>query len=122
MKKRKKKYVGLQKRKAYAGYLFIAPFILGFLMFMVKPMFESLYMSFCDVVLSPGSVEKNWTGLDNLYHAFRVDVEYYQFLIDEFSRLVLYSIGIIVFSFFFDSQYSLYAFAVEISFSIFSFS
>lgn len=100
MKKRKKKYVGLQKRKAYAGYLFIAPFILGFLMFMVKPMFESLYMSFCDVVLSPGSVEKNWTGLDNLYHAFRVDVEYYQFLIDEFSRLVLYSIGIIVFSFF----------------------
>ncbi len=37
MKKQKNKLAGLQKRKAIAGYLFIMPFILGFLIFMVKP-------------------------------------------------------------------------------------
>ena len=38
--KRQSKYEGLQKRKAIAGYLFISPFIVGFLAFMVKPFFE----------------------------------------------------------------------------------
>ena len=100
MKKQKNKLAGLQKRKAFAGYLFILPFILGFLMFMVKPMFESLYMSFSDVTLSPGSVAKEWIGMDNYYVSFRIDPDYAQNLIDELSRMVLYSAGIIVFSFF----------------------
>ena len=46
MKIARHKYVGLQKRKARAGYMFILPFIIGFLVFMVKPLFQSLYMSF----------------------------------------------------------------------------
>jgi ABC-type sugar transport system permease subunit len=99
-KKQKNKLAGLQKRKAFAGYLFTAPFIIGFLMFMIKPMFDSLYMSFCEVTLSPGSVGKKFIGLDNYYLAFRVDPDYAQYLVDEFSRMLLYSAGIIVFSFF----------------------
>ena len=50
--KKHKKYEGLQKRKAIAGYLFILPFILGFLAFMVKPLFQSLYMSLSTVDVS----------------------------------------------------------------------
>ena len=37
MKKQKNKTAGLQKRQAIAGYLFISPFIVGFLVFMIKP-------------------------------------------------------------------------------------
>ena len=51
--KRRSKYEGLQKRKAIAGYLFILPFIIGFLAFMVKPFFQSLYRSLCDVQVGP---------------------------------------------------------------------
>ncbi|MBR6396023.1 MAG: sugar ABC transporter permease [Lachnospiraceae bacterium] len=101
MKKiKKKKYVGLQKRKAISGYLFISPFIIGFLLFMIKPMFDSLYMSFCRVDLGAGSVDKVWIGLGNFYNAFRIDPEYAQRLTDELWRMVVYTFGIIVFSFF----------------------
>ena len=98
--KKKNKLAGLQKRKALAGYLFISPFIIGFLMFMVKPMFESLYMSFCDVDVQPGYVGKVWCGLENFHFAFRVDPDFTQNLLNELGRMVLYSIGILVFSFF----------------------
>ena len=102
MKKQKQtnKLAGLQRRKAISGYFFIAPFIIGFLMFMVKPMFTSLYMSFCDVEITPGKVINHWAGFVNFYNAFRVDPDYAQNLTNELGRMVLYSVGIIVFSFF----------------------
>jgi len=100
MKKQKNKLAGLQKRKSIAGYLFISPFILGFLLFMLKPMAESLYMSFCTVTLNPGNVEKKFAGLENFKYAFRVDPEYSRFLTEGFGKLIIYSLGIIVFSFF----------------------
>ena len=52
--KKQKKLRGLQRRKAISGYLFIMPFVLGFSMFMVKPFFQSLYMSFCNVEVDSG--------------------------------------------------------------------
>ena len=99
-KKRDKKYSGLQKRKAIAGYMFISPFILGFILFLAKPVFESLYMSFCEVKLGVGVVDKKWIGLANYYEAFRTDPKYLVNLTDVLPQMVLYSIGIIVFSFF----------------------
>ena len=100
MKKQKNKLAGLQKRKAVAGYLFILPFILGFLLFMLKPMFQSLYMSFCNVTLGAGSVTMNWIGIKNYYDAFRIDPDYMRMLGETFVQMILYSLGIIVFSFF----------------------
>ena len=100
MKKQKNKLAGLQKRKAIAGYLFISPFILGFLLFMVKPMFQSLYMSFSNVTLGAGSVTMEWIGLKNYYDAFRIDPDYMRMLGETFLQMILYSFGIIVFSFF----------------------
>lgn len=100
MKKQKNKLAGLQKRKAIAGYLFISPFILGFLVFMVQPFFQSLYMSFCDVQVGAGSFVPVWLGIDNYVRAFRVDPEYSRLLVEEISRMALYSIAIMVFSFF----------------------
>ena len=98
--KKRKKYVGLQKRKAKAGYLFIAPFILGFLLFMVKPLAQSLWMSFCTVQLDPGSFKYKFVQIENYYNAFRVDPEYTRLLVEELTRMVIYSLAIIVFSFF----------------------
>lgn len=100
MKKQKNKLAGLQKRKAISGYLFIAPFIIGFLVFMVQPFFQSLYMSFCDVQIGGGSFEPVWMGMDNYVKAFRVDPEFSRLLAEEISRMALYSVAIMVFSFF----------------------
>lgn len=100
MKSQKKKLAGLQKRKAIAGYLFISPFILGFLVFMVKPLVQSLYMSFCDVQLGAGSFKPVWRGIFNYNYAFRVDADYVRLLTEEITRMAVYSLAIMVFSFF----------------------
>ncbi len=100
MKKQKNKLAGLQKRKAVAGYLFIMPFILGFLIFMVKPFFQSLYMSFCNVQLGSGTFELNWIGIDNFKRAFTIDPEFNRLLVEELARMVVDSLAIMVFSFF----------------------
>lgn len=100
MKKQKNKLAGLQKRKAISGYLFISPFILGFLVFMVKPLFESLYMSFCTVELGAGVYNPMWKGLLNYKNAFLVDADFNKYLVEELTRMLIYSLAIMVFSFF----------------------
>ena len=100
MKKQKNKLAGLQKRKAISGYLFISPFILGFLVFMVKPLFESLYMSFCTVELGAGVYNPIWQGLLNYKNAFFVDENFNKYLVEEITRMLVYSLAIMVFSFF----------------------
>jgi len=98
--KKRAKVVGLQRRKAVAGYLFILPFIIGFLTFMVKPFFQSLYMSFCNVEVGPGGFNNIFAGLTNYVRAFTVDIEFNQKLVDEISRMCINSLAIMVFSFF----------------------
>lgn len=98
--KKRKKLVGLERRKAIAGYLFISPFIIGFLAFMVVPLFRSLYMSFCNVVVSPAGNTNNFTGLSNYVQAFTIDTEFNRMLFEEITRMVINSLAIMVFSFF----------------------
>lgn len=100
MKKQKNKLAGLQKRKAISGYLFIAPFIIGFLVFMVKPLFQSLYMSFCEVTLGGGSFEQAWKGIDNYVYTFTVDPDFTRLLVEQISSMMVDSVAIMVFSFF----------------------
>ena len=87
--KRRSKYEGLQKRKAIAGYLFILPFIIGFLAFMVKPFFQSLYMSFCDVQVGPGGFTNVYWGIKNFVEAFTVDLTFTRLLTEELTRLAI---------------------------------
>lgn len=98
--KKQNKVAGLQRRKAISGYLFIAPFIVGFLAFMVKPLFQSLYMSFCTVEVSPQGVANIFAGLGNYVRAFTVDTEFNRLLVEEISRMCINSLAIMVFSFF----------------------
>lgn len=98
--KKKNKYAGLQKRKAIAGYLFIMPFIIGFLVFMLRPFVDSLYMSFCDVKLGPGRFDRVFNGLANYVKSFTVDLEFNRLLVEEISKMFFNSLAIMVFSFF----------------------
>lgn len=100
MKRQKNKLAGLEKRKAISGYIFISPFIIGFLVFMVQPLFQSLYMSFCDVQLGAGTFEPVWRGMFQFNYAFRIDPDYARLLAEEIARMAIYSLAIIVFSFF----------------------
>ncbi len=49
-----KVYGTMRSRQARQGVMFILPFIIGFLVFMLKPMVESVIFSFSSVKLIPG--------------------------------------------------------------------
>ncbi len=55
-----------------AGYLFLAPWLLGLLVFTVGPMLASLYLSFTDYNLlkSPLKDPPDWIGLGNYFEMF----------------------------------------------------
>ena len=98
--KKVKKLKGLRKRNAISGYLFILPFIVGFLAFMVEPFFQSLYMSFCNVELGAGSFKMGFAGIANYLRAFTVDTEFNRLLAEEIWRMSYNALAIMVFSFF----------------------
>lgn len=67
---RKKKMSKAQKRAAMCGYLFAAPWIIGFLAFTLYPMLSSLYYSFTNYNLAN---QADWIGLTNYEIIFTSD-------------------------------------------------
>src|SRR3954462_15342444 len=64
-RKRASKY---NRREALAGYLFISPWIVGFLVFTLGAMLYSLYISFSNYNLATNSASP--AGLDNYSELF----------------------------------------------------
>lgn len=94
-----KKRKNLARGNAIAGYLFITPFIIGFLVFMVYPLSQSLYMSFCKTTLGNG-ITYTWQGLEHYRYLFRTDPDYTKLLLAELEKMAIYVPSIMVFSFF----------------------
>lgn len=95
-----KKYTGMQGRRAVYGYLFIAPFILGFFAFMIRPLAQSLWMSLCNVTAGIDGFSMVYNGIANYKKALTVDPEFNQMLAEEFQKMMINSVATIVFSFF----------------------
>ena len=90
----------MQQRRARTGYLFILPFIIGFVLFMIKPMIQSLMMSFNNVKIIPGQgFQLTWMGLDNYHNAIAVDPYFNQYLVSEISRMAINTVATLVLSF-----------------------
>ena len=104
-----KKQRNLRRRNAITGYFFIAPFIIGFLLFLLKPMIESFRMSFCNVLIAAGQQEggkgfilepiKGWKE-SNYYRAFLYDPYFKNRLVDSLKEMAIQVPAILVFSFF----------------------
>ncbi len=97
----KNKQKNLQKRRAITGYLYILPFIIGFISFMIVPLFESLRMSFSNVEISTsnkGFILEN-IGFNNFIKAFTADPEYNRMLTEELSRMAINVPAVLIISF-----------------------
>ncbi len=90
----------IRARRAVSGYLFILPFIFGFLVFMVRPLVQSFIMSLSTVTLSAQSgVTQVPAGFANYVYAFTIDPEFNQMLTEEVVRMVTHSLATMVLSF-----------------------
>lgn len=92
----------MANKNAIAGYLFILPFIIGFLLFMAYPLFQSLRMAFSSVSLDfdNHTFAMEWSGLQNLRRAFIVDADFTQLVTEELLRLAFVFPAVLIFSFF----------------------
>lgn len=71
--RKKRSKLSAQTKEAIWGYVFIAPWIVGFLLLSIGPILATLYLSFTEynVVRAP-----EWTGLDNYVRMFTNDKTY----------------------------------------------
>ncbi len=93
-------YRSMRARNARTGTWFILPFIIGFLVFMCRPMVESFIFSFNDVTLVPGAgYAKSFVGINNFKHALLVDPEYNELLLEEVGQMIINTIATLVISF-----------------------
>ena len=99
---RKSKQRNLARGNAIAGFLFVLPFIIGFLAFLAYPLFQSIRMSMSSVNVKSftfthiGIFNKN----SNYYYIFFRDSKFIEKAVDELKRVALFVPGILVFSFF----------------------
>ena len=90
----------IRERRAMTGYAFIIPFVIGFLLFMVKPLVFSMQMSLNDVKLKAGGgFEMTWNHFNNYHQAMSTDPNYNRYLVDEIGRMVINTIATLVMSF-----------------------
>ena len=93
-------YHTMRARNARIGTWFILPFIIGFLLFMLKPMMESFSMSLSDVTLLPGQgYQQKPVGFRNYHTALAVDPEFNKFLVEEIGQMAANTIATLVLSF-----------------------
>ncbi|HOQ39623.1 MAG TPA: sugar ABC transporter permease [Fervidobacterium sp.] len=73
-------------RRAITGYIFVMPWLIGFILLTIYPLFYSLFLSFQDVNFSVEGIRTTFVGLKHYNYAFRVDTQfptlYVQSLID----------------------------------------
>lgn len=99
-RKKRKKRVSLDSRKARAGWLFILPFVLGFVIIYLPMVIESIRFSFSELSIKSGSFTTTFVGWKNYSKALFVDPKYAQVLVSGLQRLAFDIPAIIIFSLF----------------------
>ena len=75
--KKRKRAVSLDRKKARAGWFFVLPFIIGFLIIYLPILFESVKFSFFRIdLLAGGGYELEYVGWENYREALFVDPDF----------------------------------------------
>lgn len=96
--KKGKKFLSLKKREGMVGWLFILPFILGFLLFSAKPLVETFIMTFNEVTVDFGGYKMEYSGLENLNYIYNVDTDFLLNLFTSVGNMIWQVPCILIFS------------------------
>ena len=99
--KKRKRGASLDVKKARAGWFFILPFLLGFVLIYLPIIFDSIKYSFHEIdILIGGGYELKWVGWKNYSDAILVDTSYVTTLVSGLKQLILDIPSIVPFSLF----------------------
>ena len=100
-KKKPNKIVSLDKKKARAGWLFVLPFVLGFIIIYLPVIIDSLKYSFCEIkILQGGGFDLKFVGFKNYQEAIAGDPNFVQVLFSGLKQLLFDIPAIVIFSLF----------------------
>ena len=98
---KKKKNASLEKKKALWGWIFVLPFVIGFLFIYLPIIFNSLRFSFNHIIIqNNGGYKLEFVGFQNYLDSFLVDTGFRQALTDGLKQLVIDIPAIVLFSLF----------------------
>ena len=90
----------LRAKKQIAGWIFVLPFIIGFLCYFLPVIVNSLIYSFSDIKTTDAGMETTFTGLKNFTYAIKSDTKFVQYLATSVSTLLANTPSILIFSLF----------------------
>ncbi len=90
----------LMTRRNNTGWVFIAPFLLGFLLFYGIPLVQSLIYSFNDIKITGYGYTLEARGWENYKYVLLVDTNYLNRLIEAVKGMFLDTVIVVPFSFF----------------------
>ncbi|MBR2043266.1 MAG: sugar ABC transporter permease [Clostridia bacterium] len=64
---------GIEALKERYGWICVAPWVFGLIIFFIIPIFQSFIFTFCKVTLVTGALNTKFVGLENLKYIFTVD-------------------------------------------------
>lgn len=98
----KKSRLSFARRRMLNGYLFILPWLVGFLCFYVRSLFMTVQFSLSELTMDTvnGGYMLEWVGLDNYIYAFTVHGQFKQILTTSVMNMVIDVPLIIFFSLF----------------------
>ena len=99
--KKTRRPASLDKRKAHAGWFFVAPFVIGFILIYLPIIFDSIKFSFHEIdPVRTGGYTLTWVGFNNYQKALFENADYVKTLVTGIKQLVLEVPSIVIFSLF----------------------
>ena len=92
------KWFGVAKRRNYKGYLFVLPWIVGFVIFFAYPLYQSLRYATSNVRVTGQGIRMEAAGMENFSYIFTRDIYFVERLRAFFVNTVLSLPVILVFS------------------------
>ncbi len=81
------------------GWIFVLPFLIGFVLIFIKVLITGISFAFSDVSMENG-LSMSFVGVKNFKYAFRVDAEFFKLLVSDVETLVGTIPIILIFSLF----------------------
>lgn len=98
-KKKAKKMRTYQQRQDRAGYMFMAPWIVGFAIFTLFPLFFTVYLSFTNVKTTALGYDFTFSGVENYINAFVGNNEFLPAVLSYLKMIIPYTFIVVVLSF-----------------------
>jgi len=96
----KKRMLSLERKKSIFGVLFVSPWLIGFIILMIVPLFQSIRFSFSKLSMTATGYSLEFVGWENFNRAFLIDPYFNRNLTEAVTKMLLNVPLIIFFSLF----------------------